>query len=461
MTPLLTERRRAEDFARAVDEGVPPRHRSLGEPVRLVKLLRSSELVELDPGFVSELRTQLIAAAHEELRSLVATGGPVGRKVTTTAPRKRLAAAASALVVVGGTVGVAAASQQAVPGDMLYPVKRTIEGGELFLAQSDSARGHELLEQAATRLQEVEVLVARGPQDPDQPEEIAAALDDFSAQAVDGGQLLLAVYQSEGDQAALYDVRVFAADSASSLTESAPFLPESAEDSLLEAVRAVQMLDSTAASVCPDCTSALPPVELGSVLTLPELSDLLPLSLLELPDLLSYLPAGEGAGILDGPPAPGALVTANLPGSVGLPSTIGPSAVGSVGAGAGPTPDGANGPVTTLPTSDGPGPSVQPTVNEPTGPQATGPQPTGPVPTGPATPTVTAPNPPTTTAPTVPTVTAPTVTTPSVPTPTVTVPTVTTPTVSTPTITVPTITVPSITEPSVTVPTVTLPAPGN
>ena len=267
MTQLLTARRRAAEFACAVDNGGEHLDPSLDAPLRLVQVLRAAPPVNINDRFRTELRIQLLAAAHHELGERDV--GPATRSgVVTTAPvhQRRLAAAASALVLVGGTTGVAAASQQALPGDVLYPVKRMVESAELQLASSAFAHGSELLEQATTRLDEVGGLVARGPNDPGQPVEIDAALTDFTGSAADGGHELLAVYRSDADPNAIGTVREFTTAAAASLTELAPSIPPTATDALTDAAATVESLDATARALCPSCAGTIPPVTMPTTL---------------------------------------------------------------------------------------------------------------------------------------------------------------------------------------------------
>src|SRR5205085_11866776 len=116
---------------------------------------------------------------------------------------RRLAVAASAFVLVGGTAGMAAAAQDALPGDALYPIKRGIETAQTDLSRGQESKGQHLLDQAGSRLDEVQKMVAAGASGP----EVEATLDDFADQASEGSQLLLGSYEDQGNPATVDQVR--------------------------------------------------------------------------------------------------------------------------------------------------------------------------------------------------------------------------------------------------------------
>ena len=75
---------------------------------------------------------------------------------------------------------MAAASQQSLPGDALYPIKRGIEHFEVAVAWSDHARGSEYLDQASTRLDEISDLTVAHGDDPTTPSLVRDTLEAFS-----------------------------------------------------------------------------------------------------------------------------------------------------------------------------------------------------------------------------------------------------------------------------------------
>jgi Domain of unknown function (DUF5667) len=263
-------RRDVELFADAVDgRATGERHRPAYERVRnyvdLADLVRESAGSTARPDFVSDLRAELMAAAADELqpaddlRSPPETPRDDDRAVARpTRLRRRLTAAASAFVVVGGTLGLVAASAQAMPGDMLYPVKRATERVELLL-RDGSGEGRALLAHATNRLEEVEALIADGDQSLN--DLVSDTLADFVNEANAGGTLLLEAYRDGGSSNDIEDLRAFTTASADRLQGLADSVPEVAAGDYAEAAQTVSGLDTNAVSACPTCADGMPPVD--------------------------------------------------------------------------------------------------------------------------------------------------------------------------------------------------------
>jgi hypothetical protein len=246
-----------------------------------------------------------------------------------------LAIAASTLVIIGAGTATAAVSQQALPGDLLYPVKRSIEDVQFHLARGDSGKGSELLEQAATRLDEVEALTAEDPTpDAERITELNQALSDFSSQTTDGGRRLIAAYAGDRDTHAIGRIRVFTTQSARQLTNLAPAMPADLRTSFTQAATTVGALDALAVRICATCGGTLPLVSVpGQPLSAgPFLTDVSNVQLSELPS------AGAGGShpvtLPGGPPVTG--VPTSVPTSPSATTTTGGSTP-SGGSTGGPT----------------------------------------------------------------------------------------------------------------------------
>jgi Domain of unknown function (DUF5667) len=270
-------RRDVEAFAAAVDGRAPRKRDAAGaervrENVDLVDAVRATSVQTAHQEFVADLRAQLMAAAVDELSGLDEQPAPEapGPRDNRRAPaqprlRRRLAAAATAFVVAGGSFGLVAASAQSIPGDMLYPVKRATERAELMLREG-AGEGRALLDHAATRLDEVEALVAGGESDSD--DLIAKTLADFTEDANAGGELLFDAYSESGSPDDIDDVRRFTAESAERLERLADNLPRAAATEYADAANAISGLDSTAVNTCPTCGDGQPPVNVdGELMT--------------------------------------------------------------------------------------------------------------------------------------------------------------------------------------------------
>lgn len=261
MTSVFLARRRAEEFAAALDGGAgsaPAHPAELTGLVGLAHALESrSTTVVPRQAFTADLRERLMREAETVLRPAQAT------LTLPTRPRgareRRLVAAASALVVIGGTAGVAAAAQGSLPGEVLYPVKRGIEQAEAGLSVSTAGKGHDLLDQANHRLHEVGGLL--GSDRADDVPRVSATLDDFSAQAAEGAALLFASYEETRDPADVNAVRTFAADGMLTLQELAEQVPTQSEDALASAALVLRDLDQRATRLCGGCAADLPSLD--------------------------------------------------------------------------------------------------------------------------------------------------------------------------------------------------------
>jgi len=261
MTALFSARRRADEFAAAVDgsRAVPEELRPL---VSVATALREQEQVEAAtprPEFAAELRVRLMAEAERSL----APDAPLVLPQRQRGPReRRLVAAASVAVLLGGSAGMAAAAQGALPGEALYPIKRGIERAEAGLSVSTAGRGQDLLRQADGRLAEVEGLLDGSPTAAPQ---VPGTIQDFVDQAQEGAELMLASFEETSDPASVVAVREFAASSIALLQEIARTAPPEAQDELAAAAMALKDIDARAADLCASCGDDLPDLQVPGV----------------------------------------------------------------------------------------------------------------------------------------------------------------------------------------------------
>lgn len=256
MISRIPARRRAEDFAARVDawsaDPRAPREATEDSDAALFALvgaLRSTEAPAPRPEFVGDLRERLMTEAAEVLSPSAAHLTLPPR--TRGARERRFVAAASVAVLLGGSASMAAAAQNALPGEALYPIKRGLEQAGTSLSLSDERKGSRLLDQAAGRLDEVSRLSASGG--PALEEQVSETLADFTAQAREGAALLFASYEESGDAADVTRVRDFSATSLGVLATLAQQLPPSLGSDLSAAAVALQDLDIAAAELCAEC----------------------------------------------------------------------------------------------------------------------------------------------------------------------------------------------------------------
>jgi hypothetical protein len=160
------------------------------------------------------------------------------------------------LAIAGGGIF---ASRNALPGDNLYALKRVAESADLVLTFDEAAKARRHLDIASTRLDEVEQMIGRNPQTPVGPQLVASAIQEFDTATGEGSRILLTTDGTD-DQAAIGDLRTWAAAEAERLNSLRPELPVPAA---ADADGAIQLLDRllgrtealTARSSCSEVTS--------------------------------------------------------------------------------------------------------------------------------------------------------------------------------------------------------------
>ncbi|MEU6122256.1 DUF5667 domain-containing protein [Streptomyces sp. NPDC047123] len=169
----------------------------------------------LDPEVKVVQRAQLVAAMEAMFLEGTTPSVPEQRSrkgahrasaLRKLRPRSRLSKgiAAGGLTVgvaAGAFGGVAAASNDALPGDSLYGLKRGMEDFKRGMADDDADRGRIYLDQASTRLSEARRLMERGRSgslDHESLGEVRRALSGMRHDATEGHRLLLEAYERDG-----------------------------------------------------------------------------------------------------------------------------------------------------------------------------------------------------------------------------------------------------------------------
>ncbi len=261
---MAAERRRADRFAAAADGTSHIRDAETQQFLAIVEQLRGMDAPSPDPRFVGDLRSRLVAAASGELVAIPVERRPIPSRALQAGTRRRrlISAAAVACIVAGSGVGVAAASESALPGDVLYPVKRGLESVELSLAASPADRGQRYVDSASTRLSEAQALVSSQGNDPAMSALVVSTLTDFTAEANSAAEELITAYRRDASTASIADLRAFADSSAQRLQALDKIAPTDVQGYLLLAARTVTTIDGAARSTCATCSS-LPPITLG------------------------------------------------------------------------------------------------------------------------------------------------------------------------------------------------------
>jgi hypothetical protein len=257
MSPVFAARRRAEEFQSMVEGTVDGSDARLLEFLELVEQLRDAPQVTARPEFVLDLREQLVDEARTAAR--LGKGAEAAARLTvtrTTSERRRerrLAAAVGGLALVGASTGMAVASQNALPGDPLYPLKRAIENAQIGVQTDDDAKGKSLLENASGRLDEVDQL----SRESDDAEAISSTLQTFSDQASEASDLLLSDYENTGHKDSVEELRSFTSDSMNALTALQDLVPDAARAALIQAANTLTDIDQQALMACPTCGPGL------------------------------------------------------------------------------------------------------------------------------------------------------------------------------------------------------------
>jgi hypothetical protein len=259
MTWGFRAQRRADDFDSLVERSSTGETSSAADPrdahardaqlLELVGALRGVPEPQPRPEFVADLRGRLMAEAET---ALVPTDvARLQLPARRTARERRIAALVGGLVIAGATTSVAVASQSALPGESLYPIKRVIESAHTGLSLGEARKGSTELANAAGRLDEVTAMTQdRGLGD---DERIARTLGTFTNQATSGADLLLADYAHTGRKSSIADLRDFASSSMDQLVELEPDIPYVARDELIAAANTLAQIDAEAEQQCATC----------------------------------------------------------------------------------------------------------------------------------------------------------------------------------------------------------------
>ena len=261
MTWGFTAHRRADEFD-ALVEGRSTADAATRDAdlLELVGAMRAVPEVHARPEYVAELRAELMAAAETAL-----VPADVSRlRLPERKPRRerRLAAVVGGIAIVGASASVAVASQSAIPGDTLYPIKRAIESAHTGLSVGEGSKGTTVLASATDRLDEVDQLARRGGAADDL--RIADTLNTFTDQATEASDLLLSDYAHTGNESSIAALSDFSSTSLDTLAALEPLVPAEARDELIRAAQVLQTINSEAAQTCPTCggtpIDSIPPV---------------------------------------------------------------------------------------------------------------------------------------------------------------------------------------------------------
>lgn len=173
----MSARRIRDDLDRALD-----RLDAAGAPAafgNLAPLLHPARVAgaALRRSLPASVASDHLAALRADRAFNVVVAPPIRRRGVRVAAAGLLAG----IVLVMGGGGAVAASSSALPGDALYGVKKAIERVSLAMHRDPGSRAELQLQHAATRLEEIQALLAAG----EDPSEAIAGLEDSLAGAQD------------------------------------------------------------------------------------------------------------------------------------------------------------------------------------------------------------------------------------------------------------------------------------
>lgn len=251
----------AEELQRLLDGAPAEGTEEARSLAALAEALESRADIRPRDDFRMELRGLLVEEARKQGQQPVPLLTRMRAWVTGATDRWRYstrmatATGAAALVLSGG--GVAAAAEQAMPGDILYPVKLVLEDVRVRVVRDDMAKGERHLGYAADRVREARLSVDEGDQD---GAATALAAADDSTRA--GAGLLLEAHQERGDELPLQRLAEFTVAQRRRITALLPHLNGPASDTARDALVVLNRIDARLVAVghCPSTcvSSALP-----------------------------------------------------------------------------------------------------------------------------------------------------------------------------------------------------------
>ena len=252
------EKRRIEELGQLLDGTMPADDAS--EDVRELASLATAVHDEIEvpaptPAFKAALRAELIEGiATSQVTLLDRIKDAIWERTARWRHSAKLLVATATASSMVGTAGVAVAAQQALPGELLYPVKQVTEDVRMGLASGLQETGHLHLIFARERLEEL-----TDGLDGYDADTVIDLLEDMDAETVAGTNDLLRAYEETGNELILVLLERFAEQQRDGLSaifdrippEASPFLDRS-----LELLRRIEVTVEAIADGCAVCGAA-------------------------------------------------------------------------------------------------------------------------------------------------------------------------------------------------------------
>lgn len=251
------EKQAIEELARLLDGDVPAD--DVPAPVRELASLATAVRHEVDvprptPAFKAALRTQLLDdLAVTEVSALDRLRDAISERTTRWRYSARLVVASATASGMLGTAGVAVAAQQALPGELLYPVKQITEDVRMGFARGYVETGRLHLTFASERLEELTDGIETY-----EPDTVIDLLGDMDQETLAGTDDLLRAYDETGNELILVVLERFADEQRRGLTAVFDQLPSEASpfvDRSFEILRRIEVTLATIKQGCASCAA--------------------------------------------------------------------------------------------------------------------------------------------------------------------------------------------------------------
>ena len=288
VSPSLPSRRRAEEFARALESGAVSTDPTL---VPLTTVAHALQSLPTDGApseeFRAALRTRLVAVATVQAAAPPAPAPGAVDRVREWSQgwrgQRRFAVATGTIAAMIAVAGVGVGAARSLPGDPFYGIKRGTEAAQMWATTGTADRGRKHLSLARARLDEISRLVqegtALGPAAPGQPlaagvlptslsGELRDTLADMDDETRAGSRDLTRAYARSRDRGLLRTLQTFAVSQRQSLSSLLPAFPAGAVERAQQSLALLEQVeqranDLLAVGVCSStCTS--PRIQPGS-----------------------------------------------------------------------------------------------------------------------------------------------------------------------------------------------------
>lgn len=258
-----------EQLAQLLDGELTPDEANapVRELARLASTVTQTETIARPtPAFRAALRNQLVADIEtSSVGVLDRTRDAIWARTARWRHSARVAVATATMSGLIGTAGVAAAAQQALPGELLYGVKRTTEAVQLAFAGDLPDEGRVHLALAERRLAELTRAVPGLDVDV-----VVDTLDAMDASSADGANALIVAVESGSPTALLADLTAFSTRQRDGLTALYDDLPPGAQPFAEDSLEVLRRIDTQVAiALDPACGQCGAPLDPGSAPPVP------------------------------------------------------------------------------------------------------------------------------------------------------------------------------------------------